>query len=41
MFYKHQADRIVAEVNNGGDLVEKLLRNIDDTVPYTCEGITG
>ena len=35
MFYKYQADRIVAEVNNGGDLVEKLLRNIDDTVPYT------
>ena len=35
MFYKYQADRIVAEVNNGGDLVERLLRNIDDTVPYT------
>ncbi len=35
MFYKYQADRIVAEVNNGGDLVEGLLRNIDNTVPYT------
>jgi|9_EtaG_2_1085328.scaffolds.fasta_scaffold01004_7 predicted phage terminase large subunit-like protein len=35
MFYKYQADRIVAEVNNGGDLVERLLRNIDQNVPYT------
>lgn len=35
MFYKYKADRIVAEVNNGGDLVEGLLRNIDETVPYT------
>jgi len=35
MFYKYNADRIVAEVNNGGDLVEGLLRNIDENVPYT------
>ena len=35
MFYKYNADRIVAEVNNGGDLVERLLRNIDESVPYT------
>lgn len=34
-FFKHQADRIVAEVNNGGDLVERLIRTIDNTVPYT------
>ena len=34
-FYKYKADRIVAETNNGGDLVERLLRNIDNTVPYT------
>jgi len=33
-FYKHNCDRIVAETNNGGDLVEKLLRSIDTTVPY-------
>ncbi len=33
-FYEWEADRIVAEVNNGGDLVERLLRTIDDTVPY-------
>ena len=33
-FYNWNADRIVAEVNNGGDLVERLLRNIDDNVSY-------
>lgn len=33
-FYEWEADRIVAEVNNGGDLVERLIRNIDATVPY-------
>ncbi len=35
LYYQHQADRIVAEVNNGGDLVERLLRTIDTDVPYT------
>ena len=33
-FYDWQADRIVAEVNNGGDLVERLLRDIDSNIPY-------
>lgn len=34
--YHHwNADRIVAEVNNGGDLVEKVIRTIDRSVPYT------
>ena len=33
-YYDWNADRIVAEVNNGGDLVERLLRNIDNNVPY-------
>ena len=33
-FYEWEADRIVAEVNNGGDLVERLIRNIDNNVPY-------
>ena len=33
-FYEYDADRIVAEVNNGGDLVERLLRNIDSQIPY-------
>ena len=33
-FYEWDADRIVAEVNNGGDLVERLIRNIDNNIPY-------
>ena len=28
------ADRIVAEVNNGGDLVESVIRTVDPNVPY-------
>ena len=30
----HRADRIVAEVNNGGDMVEATLRMIDPNVPF-------
>jgi len=33
-YYDWNADRIVAEVNNGGDLVERLLRGIDTNIPY-------
>ena len=33
-FYEWNADRIIAEVNNGGDLVERLIRNIDPTISY-------
>ena len=33
-FYDWEADRIVAEVNNGGDLVEQLLRSVDSNIPY-------
>lgn len=33
-FYEWDADRIVAEVNNGGDLVERLLRGMDVNIPY-------
>lgn len=29
-----EADRLVAEVNNGGELVENVLRTIDDVVPF-------
>lgn len=32
----HSADRIVAEVNNGGQLVESTLRSVDPTIPYTA-----
>lgn len=31
---EHQADRVVAEVNNGGDLVERVLRQVDRDLPY-------
>jgi predicted phage terminase large subunit-like protein len=34
LFYEYSADRIVAETNNGGDLVERLIRSIDNQVPY-------
>ncbi len=33
-YQAHKADRIVAEVNNGGDLVEAVLRNVDHSFAY-------
>ena len=35
MYEKHQADRVVAEVNQGGDLVAAMIHSIDPTVAYT------
>jgi phage terminase large subunit-like protein len=32
----HRADRIVAEVNNGGEMVEATLRVVDENVAYTA-----
>src|SRR5204862_8072286 len=32
----HHADRIVAEVNNGGEMVETMLRTVDPNVPFTA-----
>ena len=32
--HRHKADRLVAEVNNGGDLVETLIRSFDQMVPF-------
>lgn len=34
MYYKYEADRIVAEVNNGGDMVGRMIRMVDNNVPY-------
>ena len=34
MLSEHRGDRIVGEVNNGGDLVETTLRTISQNVPY-------
>jgi phage terminase large subunit-like protein len=32
----HLADRIVAEINNGGDMVEATLRMVDPNVPFSA-----
>jgi phage terminase large subunit-like protein len=34
-FREQQADRVIAEVNNGGDLVEANLRTVDRNLPFT------
>ena len=34
MYRKWEADRVVGEVNNGGDLIETVLRSIDQNIPY-------
>ncbi len=34
LYHKHDADRLVAEVNQGGDLVATLIRQIDPMVAY-------
>jgi phage terminase large subunit-like protein len=33
LFHRLEADRIVAEVNQGGDMVEAVIRQADDSVP--------
>ncbi len=32
-YYRHRADRVVAEANQGGDMVRHTLATVDDTVP--------
>jgi predicted phage terminase large subunit-like protein len=32
----HAADRIIAEINNGGALVESVLRGVDPNIPYSA-----
>lgn len=34
-YNKHKADRVIGEANNGGDLIEQVLRTIDNTVSYS------
>lgn len=34
LYETHRADRVVAEVNNGGDLVENVLRSVDANLSY-------
>lgn len=33
-YYKYRADRIVAEINQGGNMVEYVIRSIDSNVSY-------
>lgn len=33
-YHKWKADRIVGETNNGGDMIELLLRQVDSTISY-------
>jgi len=33
-YHRHNADRVVAEVNQGGDLVEKMIRQVGSNVSY-------
>ena len=34
LYRRYSADRIVAETNQGGDLVEKTLRSVDPSIPF-------
>jgi len=34
LFHKHKADRLVAEVNQGGELVASLIRGVDPMIPF-------
>ncbi|MDQ1326686.1 MAG: hypothetical protein QG564_1814 [Campylobacterota bacterium] len=33
-YYDYKADRIIAETNNGGDMIEDIIRNLDGNVSY-------
>ncbi len=35
-YHKYRADRIVGEVNNGGDMVEHTIRTVDKNVAYNA-----
>lgn len=34
LFHEYKADRVVAEVNNGGDYIGSVLRAVDANIPY-------
>jgi phage terminase large subunit-like protein len=36
LFHRWEADRIVAEVNQGGDMVAEVIRSVDASVPVTA-----
>ena len=33
-YHRHSADRLIAEVNQGGDMVEEMVRRLDKTLAY-------
>ena len=33
-FYRHEADRVVAEVNQGGEMVEFTMATVDPRIPF-------
>jgi phage terminase large subunit-like protein len=33
-YHKWNADRIIGETNNGGDMIESVLRQVDPAIPY-------
>ena len=33
-YHRHQADRIIGEANNGGDMISTIIRNIDPEISY-------
>lgn len=35
LYHKHQADIVVGEANNGGDMIEAVIKNVDRNVNYT------
>ena len=36
LYHSLNGDRIIGEVNNGGDLIESTLRSVDPSVPYSA-----
>jgi phage terminase large subunit-like protein len=40
LYHAHGADRLVAEVNQGGDLVADLIRHVDPMVPFRAVNAT-
>lgn len=35
-FNRHNADRVIGEVNNGGDFIEAVIRNENRNIPFTA-----
>jgi phage terminase large subunit-like protein len=33
-YHEFEADRVIGEVNNGGDMVEAVVKNIDENIPF-------